>query len=164
MILDDISARSPQHLVRIEGTNISYSSYRDLRIAGPLEDLAYHRGLRDQIWHAGGRNEIAWTFTTSANFFDVLGIGASRGRLYSQADEGQEFAVVSYGFWRRRLHGDPGVPGQSIQLNGRLYTILGILPPDYRSVYGHGVSPEVYLSDPGNPNPRDRLQCLRPPA
>src|SRR5205085_2248319 len=50
--------------------------------------------------------------------------------------------------------------GQPIQLNGRLYTVVGVLPRDYRSVYGHGVSPEVYLSDAGNANPRDRLYGL----
>lgn len=160
MILDDLSARRPERLARVEGVDVSYALYRDLRLAGPFEDLAFYRGLGDRIWHAGGGNEIVWTFTTSVNFFDVLGVGASRGRLYSQADEGREFAVLSYGFWYRRLHGDSDTLGRPIQLNGRLYTVLGVLPRDYRSIYGHGVSPEVYLSDPGNANPRDRLYGL----
>ena len=157
MVLDDVSARRPERLARVEGADISYALYRDLRTAGPFEDLAYHRGLGDRIWQAHGRSEIVWTFPTSVNFFDVLGVSASRGRLYSQADGGGVFAVVSHGFWYRRLHGDPGTIGQPIQLNGRLYRILGVLPPDYRSVYGHGVSPEVYLSDPGTANPQDVL-------
>jgi putative ABC transport system permease protein len=160
MIVDDLSARRPERLVRVEGVDVSYAQYRDLRLAGSFEDLAFYRRLGDRIWHAGGRNEIVWTFTTSVNFFEVLGVGASRGRLYSQVDEGREFAVLSSGFWHRRLHGDPTAFGRPIQLNGKLYTILGVLPPDYRSVYGHGVSPEVYLSDPGNANPRDRLYGL----
>src|SRR5258707_14843743 len=99
MILDDISARLPERLARIEGVDVSYALYRELRVAGPFEDLAFYRGLGDRIWHAGGRNEIVWTFTTSVNFFDVLGVAASRGRLYSQPDEGWEFAVFGYGFW-----------------------------------------------------------------
>jgi len=160
MILDDLSARHPERLARLEGVDVSYAVYRDLRLAGPFEDLAFYRGLGDRIWQAGGRNEIVWTFVTSVNFFDVLGVGASRGRLYSLEDEGREYAVLSYGFWYRRLHGDPSTLGQPIQLNGRLYTILGVLPPDYRSVYGHGLSPEVYLSDAGNANSRDRLYGL----
>ena len=160
MILDDLSAKRPDRLTRVEGTDVSYALYRELRTVGAFEDIAFHRGLGDRIWRAGVRNEIAWTLTTSVNFFDVLDVRASAGRLYSQADEGREFAVVSYGFWRRRLHGDPHLLGQPIQLNARLYTIVGVLPPDYRSVYGHGVSPEVYLSDPGNANPRDRVYGL----
>ncbi len=82
------------------------------------------------------------------------------GRLYSQADEGRELAVASYGFWRKRLHGDPNAVGRSVQLAEGLYTLVGVLPRDYRSVYGHGVSPEVYLSDPGNVDPHDRLNGL----
>src|SRR5438477_3557065 len=160
MILDNLCGRRPERLARVEGVDVSYALYRDLRLAGLFEDLAFYRGLGGQNWHADGRNEIVWTVTTSVNFFDVLGIGASRGRLYSQADEGREFAVLSHGFWYRRLHGDPSTLGQSIQLSGRLYPVLGVLPPDYRSVYGHGVSTEVYLSDAGNANPRDRLYGL----
>jgi len=160
MILDDLSARHPEQLARVEGVDVSYALYRDLRLAGAFEDLAFYRGLGDRIWQADGRGEIAWTFTTSVNFFDVLGVGALRGRLYSQAAEGREFAVLSYGFWSRRLHGDLRTLGQPISLNGKLYTVLGVLPRDYRSVYGHGVSPEVYLSDAGNANPHDRLYGL----
>ena len=157
MILDNLSARHPEQLALVEGVNASYTQYRQLRVAGPFDDLAFHSGLRDRVWRRGGQNEIVWIFTTSVNFFDVLGVPAFRGRLYSQADEGREFAVLSYGFWHKRLHGNPGVQGQPIQLNGKLYTVLGVLAPDYRSLYGHGVAPEVYLSDPGNTNADDRL-------
>ena len=160
MILDDLSARRPEQLARVDGVDVSYTLYRELRLAGAFEDLAFYRGLRDRVWNTGGQNEIVWTFTTSANFFDVLGVGASRGRLYSQPDEGRELAVLSYGFWHRRLHDNPSTVGQPIQLNGKLYTVLGVLPKDYRSVYGHGVAPEVYLSDAGTANPRDHVYGL----
>lgn len=82
---------------------------------------------------------------TSANFFDVLGMGASVGRLYTQQDEGHPVAVVSHGFWRKRLSGDPHVVGRALNLNGRLYTVAGVLPRDYRSIVGRGISPEVYI-------------------
>lgn len=82
--------------------------------------------------------------STSANFFDVLGVGAALGRLYSQGDDGRPVAVVSYGFWRNRLRSDPSIIGRPLQFNGRPYTILGVLPRDYRSIRGHGISPEVY--------------------
>lgn len=160
MILDDMSARRPDRLSRVEGVDVSYSLYRDLQTAGAFEGLAFHRGLSDWVWSAGNRNEIAWRVITSSNFFDVLGIRASLGRLYSQADQGREFAVASYGFWHKRLHADPDIIGHAIELNGRLFTIVGVLPRDYRSVYGHGVSPEIYLSDPGNANPQDRVYSL----
>jgi predicted permease len=160
MILDDLSAHHPDRLARVEGMDVSYTLYRELRTPGVFEGLAFHRGLGDRIWRAGARSEMVWIFTTSANFFDVLGIRASTGRLYSQADEGREFAVVSNAFWRKRLHADPSALDRPIQVNGKLYTMIGVLPPDYRSVYGRGVSPEVYLSDAGNANPQDHVYAL----
>jgi hypothetical protein len=80
MILDDLSASHPDRLARVEGLDVSYTIYRELQGASVFEDLAFHRGLRDRIWRADTRSEIVWTFTTSSNFFDVLGIRASTGR------------------------------------------------------------------------------------
>lgn len=144
MILEDFSARQPDRLARVRG-EVTYAKYRDLRHAGIFQDLAFESGLGNLNWDVGTHSEVAWQMITSANFFDVLGVGASAGRLYSQSDEGRQVAVVSYGFWRKRLYSDYGAIGHPLQLNGRLYTVLGVLPQDYRSVLGHGVSPEVYL-------------------
>lgn len=152
MILDDLSARQPNRLARVDA-DLSYALYRDLWQAKVFQDLAFYHSFRDWSWQKSTRSEVAWTMTTSVNFFDVLGVGPSAGRLYSQADEGRDFAVVSYGFWRKRLHAGKHAIGQPLQLNGRFYIVLGVLPRDYRSVYGRGVSPEVYIpitADPGH--------------
>ena len=159
MILDDISARQPDRLARI-AADISYGRYRELKSAAVFQDLAFTRGLSDVNWNAGTHGEVVWQFTTSANFFDVLGVGASAGRLYSQVDEGHPVAVVSYGFWHRRLGGDVHAIGRPLKLNGQLYTVTGVLPRDYRSIMGRGVSPEAYViasPDSGNCRPFGRL-------
>ncbi len=153
MVLDDFSARQPDRLARII-TEIPYARYLDLRHAGIFQDLAFEHGIGNVNWDLGTHSEVAWEMNTSASFFDVLGVGASAGRLYSQSDDGLPVAVVSYGFWRRRLHSDPQIAGRSLQLNGKLYTVLGVLPRDYRSVMGHGVSPEIYM-----PIDRDGWGC-----
>src|SRR5262249_6523043 len=147
MVLDDLSARQPDRLARV-ATEIPYARYSELRQAGVFKDLAFNVWLTDINWNSGTHGEIAWQMITSANFFDVLGVGASAGRLYSQADEGRSVAVVSYGFWRRRLGGDTHIVGRALKLNGRLYTVTGVLPRDYRSIMGRGVSPEIYVIAP----------------
>lgn len=144
MILDDLSARQPERLVRL-GSVVTSAQFRDLSHAGVFQALAFDAGLGNSEWDAGGHSEIVWEMTTSANFFDVLGVGSSLGRPYSQSDEGLPVAVVSYGFWHKRLNSDPGAVGRSLQLGGSLYRVLGVLPRDYRSILRHGVSPEVYL-------------------
>src|SRR5436190_17130679 len=138
MILNDLSARQPDHLARVDA-DVSYALYRDLRHAKVFQDLAFYHSFRDWNWQSRTRSELAWTMTTSANFFDVLGVSPSAGRLYSQGDEGRAIAVVSCGFWRKRLHADPKAFGQPLKLNGRFYIVLGVLPQNYRSVYGRGV-------------------------
>jgi putative ABC transport system permease protein len=143
MILDDASAARPDRLARVD-TGLSYAQYRNLRGAGIFEDVAFETGFHDAIWQRPGRNEMIWGMDTSPNFFELLGIRPAVGRLYQQIDEGRPVAVVSYGFWRKRLDADPAAPGRTLQVNGRLYTVLGVLPSGYRSVMGHGVAPEIY--------------------
>jgi putative ABC transport system permease protein len=143
MVLDDLSARQPDRLARV-AAEIPYARYRELRQAGVFQDLAFNVWLNDINWNSGTHGEAAWQMTTSANFFDVLGVGASAGRLYSQGDEGRPVAVVSYGFWRGRLGGDTHIAGRQLNLNGHLYEVTGVLPRDYRSILGRGVSPEIY--------------------
>ncbi len=143
MILDDISAREPDRLARLDA-QVTYASYLDLKRTGVFHNLAFDTGIENANWQNESHPEVIWQASTSANFFDVLGVGAFTGRLYSQPDEGRPVAVVSHGFWSNRLHADPAIIGHTLQLNGGLYQILGVLPRDYRSIFGHGISPEVY--------------------
>ena len=155
MIFDDISAAQPYRLARIDG-GVTYARYRELRAAGVFQDLAFDSGFHDAVWQRTGRNEVSWAMDTSPNFFDVLGIHPAAGRLYTQHDEGTLVAVVSHGFWRKRLASDPTALGRTLLVNGRPYTLVGVLPPGYRSVMGHGVAPEIYAPVRLDAQPRCR--------
>src|SRR5262245_9838869 len=70
----------------------------------------------------------------SASFFRLLGVRAHIGRTFLPEDEepGKDaVAVLSYGFWQRRLGADPTIVGRVLNLNGRSYTVIGITPPDF---------------------------------
>lgn len=65
----------------------------------------------------------------SANFFNVLEVAPVLGRTFlpeEQQPGGGQVAVLSYGFWQRQLGSQP-VAGKTIQLDGRSYTIVGIM-------------------------------------
>ena len=67
----------------------------------------------------------------SARYFDVLGIPLYLGRSFSEEEDrpnGPSVAVVSYGLWMSTFHSDPKIIGQSIQLKGEPYTVIGVLP------------------------------------
>ena len=77
LILDDVSARSLDRLVRVDA-NLTYAFYRDIRQAAPFEELAFDAGIHDANWQTGDHAEVAWVMDTSPNFFDVLGVGPQR--------------------------------------------------------------------------------------
>jgi putative ABC transport system permease protein len=72
---------------------------------------------------------------TSANFFDVFGVGPQFGRLFVAGDEQAGHApvvVLSDRLWRRRFGADPGVVGQQVNLDGATYTAIGIAPAGFQ--------------------------------
>jgi putative ABC transport system permease protein len=67
----------------------------------------------------------------STGFFRVLGVEPAAGRLLLSGDEaagGPAVAVVSYGLWQRRFGGDRALIGRSIELDGRVVTVVGVAP------------------------------------
>ena len=80
----------------------------------------------------------------SSNFFSTLGIPARIGRVLTPGDEktGAFQAVLSYAFWQRQFRGLPSALGQSIKLNGRVFTIVGVLPEGINGLTAD-TSPEV---------------------
>ncbi len=81
-----------------------------------------------------GRVDVAPGCRVSANFFSVLGVGPAEGRLFSVNEEqpgSDQSVILSHGFWQSRLAGDPHLVGKTIRLNGRNYTVAGIMPPDF---------------------------------
>jgi predicted permease len=70
----------------------------------------------------------------SANFFDVLAVTPAAGRLFGAAEEqpgADQIAIMSYGSWQRRFGGDSRLLGETISLNSRVYTIVGIMSKDF---------------------------------
>jgi predicted permease len=71
----------------------------------------------------------------SADLFPMLGVRAQLGRVFlPEEDEvGRDRVVVlDDALWRRRFGADRGIVGRAITLNGQPYTVIGVLPPDFR--------------------------------
>jgi predicted permease len=83
---------------------------------------------------AAGSAQRVGVARISANFFAVLGVKPSRGRMFSaeEAEQGQHLAVISYGLWQSRYGGSQQAIGADIELEGVPYQIVGILPADFR--------------------------------
>ncbi len=82
----------------------------------------------------GSEPERAYVVSVYRDFFNVLGVVPVVGRLFLP-EEGQPgttpVVVVSHGFWQRRLGGNPDLTNKRLQIYGRSYNIIGVLPPDF---------------------------------
>lgn len=94
----------------------------------------------------GGDVERLPVQLVSGRYYSTLGIGPLAGRLIDEADESghRQVAVVSYGFWQRRLSGDVSILGQTLNINGTASTIIGITPPEFFGT-DRGISPDVTI-------------------
>ena len=71
----------------------------------------------------------------TASMFEVLGVDPAIGRSFTAEDEREgpeDVVLLSYGFWQRRYARDPAIVGKRILLDGRSYTILGVMPQSFR--------------------------------
>ncbi len=68
----------------------------------------------------------------TADFFATLGVAAQRGRTFTADDlRGGCAVVASDRFWRGPLHADPAIVGQTLSLDDRACTLLGVAPPTF---------------------------------
>jgi putative ABC transport system permease protein len=69
--------------------------------------------------------------TCSWNLFATLGANPALGRLFTEDDDHRgagATAILAWSFFERRFNGDPAILGKTIRLNGRNYTVIGVLP------------------------------------
>ena len=141
---------SPERVVGVEpgyANQFSYPDYRDLRGSGIFADAV---GFRTGGMNLGasGRTIPVSLLVVTANYFDVLGIRARIGRTFAAAESAPErdprLVVVTAAFWRNWLRGDPGAIGESLVLGGESFTVVGVLPDDYRAVFGW-IGPQIYV-------------------
>ena len=134
---------------------LAYSEYLSLRdhntvFTGLL--AAQSDTGRDQIdWAQSGQPaapEQAKPKLVSANYFEVLGVPAYRGRTFNASEgirEGADpVAVMNYGYWNRRFDRNPGVVGRTFHLHGHVFTVIGITPPGF---FGENVGdvPDLWI-------------------
>lgn len=82
----------------------------------------------------------------SGTLFDVLGQRAAAGRLLAADDDragGPDVAVIGDGLWQQRFGGRPDVLGAAIVLDGRPFTVIGVLPPSFRLPEGERLAANV---------------------
>jgi predicted permease len=137
VILRPLPVRQPDQLVlashEVQGRPaMPFAAYhfRALRAKSDvLADLAAFRPLPLSITYRG-ESELAFGQLVSGSYHAMLGVPAAIGRTLTASDDsalvGDRPAVISYGYWQRKFGGARTVLGESIEVNGQPFTIVGV--------------------------------------
>jgi putative ABC transport system permease protein len=118
-----------------------------------LEDLRDRAGVFTAVsvvWRTtanltgGDRPDRLDALGVSPNYFSILGAQPQLGRLFDERDTADGFAeavVISDGLWQKEFGGEPSVLGRSVRLDKDLYTIVGVLPPQFHHPSTPGLHP-----------------------
>jgi putative ABC transport system permease protein len=139
-------------------TRVSYPDFQDWReTASSFEDLGAFWTLpnTDVNLTGGDEPERVPVARVTAGYFEILGVRFAHGRGFRPEENvagNHRVAVLSYALWQRRFAGDPSLVGRSVQVNGFPYTVVGILPADFRPLGTLALGEQVELWRPLAPD------------
>ncbi|HEY6214318.1 MAG TPA: ABC transporter permease [Vicinamibacterales bacterium] len=128
---------------------ISYLNLKDYRQRNEFfADMAGYSFPQPVSVITASTPQQAFAELVTGNYFTVLGVKASKGRVFTAAEDvtpgAAPVVVVSYGFWQRRLGGDPSAIGRVTPINGSGFTIVGVTPEGFRGVNSL-ISPDMWI-------------------
>ena len=140
----------------LEGTSVndnyesvfSYPMYCRLRDDGRAFSGAVARaGASVTILYRGNAESVGADLV-SGNFFEVLGVRAAAGRLFTSSDDDMPMShpviVLSHSYWVKRFAASPAVIGQTAHLNGFPMTVAGVSAAEFNGIVP-GSMPDIYV-------------------
>ncbi|MFN2514302.1 MAG: ABC transporter permease, partial [Pyrinomonadaceae bacterium] len=136
LLLRPLNYPDPEQLVLVTDTQppssetpADYAEYLDWREQSQIfQHLAAHFNTTFTLTGLGDPQQL-WGARISANALPALGVNPILGRGFREEEEGrgsERVALISYGFWQRQFAGDPKVVGQSITLDAKPFTVIGV--------------------------------------
>jgi putative ABC transport system permease protein len=144
VLLRPLPFREPQRIVRVFD-DLSRAGAKNVGMSIPeLYDLSDRSGVFEQIsaifpssgaLSGNDKVERILLIGTSASYFDLLGAKPALGRTYTQSEWRPGFldgVVISDALWKRQFGSDPHIIGRRVRVDEDPYTIIGVMPPDFR--------------------------------
>ena len=122
------------HPEPVRRTRLSAENFLDLqRDVRSFEDVGAFVGTGFTL-SGNGDPELVIGQMISAQLMEILGVQPLLGRTL-RADENEggrdQVMLLSHALWQRRYGGDPSIVGRTITANGKPYTVVGVMPPDF---------------------------------
>lgn len=119
------------------------SDYKFLRAAHIFEGVGGLNPEAEVNWREGAQTSRLFAGVVTDDFFSTVDVPFLLGRGIAP---GETTAVaISERLWRSRFGSDAHILGRPMTLDGRIYSITGVLPADNRSLIGFGWSADVYV-------------------
>jgi len=152
MLLRPLPLDRPDDLFQV--TSIGYDGqqlfagwddYHDMLRAGAglMQMAAYQR--RGALLSQGDDTELILAYPVTPNFFHLLGVRTQLGRATVDPVAGRPGVVLGHRLWQRRFGGDPQVLGKTVLLNGKAFSVTGVLPAQFTGLE-RGVVNDVWVS------------------
>lgn len=138
----------------VGSTELRMSEYREWRErTTSIEDMsAYHAYFGHLSYNLTGRGEPERLsgIEVSSSLFRLLGTKPATGRLFTDDEDlpgAARVVVLTDGLWRRRFGGLSDVVGQPLTLNEQVYTVVGVLPREFRfnSTFAPSANIDVFV-------------------
>jgi putative ABC transport system permease protein len=116
----------------IRDLGLSVAEVQDFRQQNTTLDSVVEYHSMNFTLLGGSEPQRVRTGVVSANFFDVLEVEPVLGRTFrpdEDAPDAEPVLVLSWDYWRRRQGGDPTIVGRRFEMNDRVHTVVGVLPP-----------------------------------
>lgn len=136
---DRLTVVAVQYRADADPEQLSYPDYLDYRKqADVLSDVTFYDLNLAGLGYRGHADRIIMAYVPS-NFFTMLGVRPALGRLIApgEGDEPKtgQVVVLGHGYWMSRFDGDPSVIGRSVNLDGQMVTVIGVVPKDFHGPY-----------------------------
>ncbi|HVN09675.1 MAG TPA: ABC transporter permease, partial [Patescibacteria group bacterium] len=172
VLLNPLPYPHPEQLVRIHESkvnfatgSISFPNFRDWRDSNrTFTQMAVSRSTGMSLTGLGESERVRIQLVSS-DFFSILGVTPAIGRLFAPGEDEigrAPIAVVSAGFWKRKLGGSPDAVGKTLPLDGKNFTVVGVIPASFNFSVGSFSPADIYLpvGQWGNPLLNNRTSGL----
>jgi predicted permease len=128
--------------------SISFPNFQDWQKSNQtFTSMGLSRGYSYNLTGLGEAEQLRARLISSG-FFDVLGVSPAIGRSFALGEDAigvAPIAMISGGLWKRKFGSSPEVVGKSLTLNGKAYTIVGVIPASFELSLGGFHDIDVYV-------------------
>jgi len=142
VLLNPLPYPEPEQLVTLaeskpnfDSGSISFPNFRDWRKNNrTFSKMGISRPYSYSLTGRGEAEQVSAEFISS-DYLAVLGVKPVIGRLFAEGEDeigASPIVLIGEGFWNRKLGAAPDILGQGLTLDGKTFTIVGVVPASFK--------------------------------